>query len=71
MKRFERMLCSFLRKRGWIVFWLDSEARHCSGVCWLAQYESSEGRKPKYGRVLHWISSFEKLQRITKGHAND
>jgi hypothetical protein len=31
----------FLRKRGWVVFYLDEPARKCfSGHCWLKLYES-------------------------------
>jgi len=41
MKWFERLLVQLLRRRGWIVFWLDKPARHCSkDVCWLNLYES-------------------------------
>lgn len=44
MRMIERLMMRFLRWRGWVVFWLDEPARHCSdGSCWLRLYE--EGRK--------------------------
>ena len=37
----ERWMMRFLRKRGWVVFYLDEPARKCRGdFCWLALYES-------------------------------
>jgi hypothetical protein len=37
----ERWMMRFLRKRGWVVFYLDEPARKCfSGHCWLKLYES-------------------------------
>lgn len=36
----ERLMCNFLRKRGWVVFYLDKPIRHCiDGFCWLKLYE--------------------------------
>ncbi len=36
----ERKLAIYLRRRGWVVFWLDIEQRRCSPqVCWLAMHE--------------------------------
>lgn len=55
MASLEIWLARWLRRRGWIVFWLDEPARFCavdSGVdvfrpgphegCWLALYEQQE-----------------------------
>jgi hypothetical protein len=40
----------YLRRRGWVVFYLEKEARFCNaGCCWLGLYESEEienGDKP-------------------------
>ena len=38
----DRWLARYLKRRGWVVFWLDEDARHCiaPGHCWLALYES-------------------------------
>ncbi len=45
LKLFDRMLTRYLRRRGWVVFWLDVEARSCvSQSCWLNLYEQAEGR---------------------------
>ncbi len=44
-RSFDRMLTRYLRRRGWVVFWLDPVARHCDDdACWLRLYEQSEGR---------------------------
>jgi len=37
----ERMMMRFLRRRGWVVFYLDEEARRCNGECWLHLYQQS------------------------------
>lgn len=44
--KIQQIMVRFLRKRKWIVFWLDEEHRECGGgVCWLKVYEQSEGRR--------------------------
>jgi len=36
----QRMMANHLRKRGWVAFYLEKEARKCNqGCCWLAIYE--------------------------------
>ena len=41
--RFEHMLLRYLRKRGWIVFWLDNPV--CAGdTCWLRLYIAEQKR---------------------------
>lgn len=40
---FERLLMRYLRRRGWVVFWLDEPAQHCSAVCWLHEYRQGQG----------------------------
>ena len=38
-----RMMARFLRKRGWVVFYLEGPARKCKGEeCWLKLYQSLE-----------------------------
>ncbi len=48
IKAFNRMLVRYLRRQGWVVFWLDPVARHCDKYvetsCWLRLYEDSQGR---------------------------
>ncbi len=45
IRLFDRMLTRYLRRRGWVVFWLDIGARTCQADgCWLNLYEQSEGR---------------------------
>jgi len=35
-----RMMMRFLRKRGWVVFYLEPQHRICNdGTCWLKLYE--------------------------------
>ncbi len=39
----ERIMANFLRNRGWVVFYLDKQVRHCSGdFCWLKLYEETK-----------------------------
>jgi len=34
-----KIMAEFLRKRGWVVFYLEEEARICSkDMCWLKLY---------------------------------
>jgi len=42
-----RLMAHFLRKRGWVVFYLEEQARKCGpGLdCWLALYQASEKRE--------------------------
>ena len=35
-----RLMANFLRKRGWVAFYLEEEARNCNnGICWLKLYQ--------------------------------
>ena len=35
-----RLMMRYLRKRGWVVFYLESEHRKCNGgTCWLSLYD--------------------------------
>ncbi len=40
-----RIVARFLRKRGWVVFYLEEEARKCKDMCWLKLYQDEEKRK--------------------------
>ena len=40
-----RLMARFLRKRGWVAFYLDEEARQCKGMCWLGLYQENERNK--------------------------
>ena len=43
-----RMMANYLKKHGWVVFYLDEQSRHCSGpgqVCWLEIYNAEERRR--------------------------
>lgn len=35
-----RIMMRFLRKRGWVVFCLEEQARECKDMCWLKLYEA-------------------------------
>ena len=38
-----RIMARFLKKRGWVVFYLEDPARFCKGgSCWLKTYEALE-----------------------------
>lgn len=39
-----RILARFLRKRGWVVFYLEDVSRECKGTCWLNLYQEEIGR---------------------------
>lgn len=39
MSALDWLLVKYLRRRGWVVFWLEPEARPCKSVCWLEEYE--------------------------------
>lgn len=39
-----RVMAKFLRKRGWVAFYLEEQARKCKGMCWLELYEAEEGK---------------------------
>ena len=42
----QQLMMRFLRRRGWVVFYLDEQARSCkSGTCWLQLYQEQERRK--------------------------
>ena len=39
-----RIMAGYLKRRGWVVFYLDKRSRTCNdGTCWLRLYESLEG----------------------------
>jgi len=39
----QRLIANFLRKRGWVVFYLEERDRKCKGHCWLDRYQSEIG----------------------------
>ncbi len=42
----QHLMMRFLRRRGWVVFYLDEQARVCnSGTCWLRLYQEQEKNK--------------------------
>jgi len=43
-----RQMAFYLRRHGWVVFYLEERHRHCrDGMCWLKLYQSEEGDKEK------------------------
>ncbi len=41
-----RLMMRYLRKRGWVVFYLENSARVCPGdFCWLNIYNQEQGRE--------------------------
>ena len=42
-----RWMAHWLRKRGWVVFYLDPCNRECRSTCWLKLYIESEEFKHK------------------------
>ena len=55
-KIIERLMMRYLRRQGWIVFWLEPEAQHCPALkpennfseCWLALYLQGEKMQQQY-----------------------
>lgn len=42
-----RLVADYLRKRGWVVFYLEEQARACNGdTCWMKLYQSSQKVSP-------------------------
>lgn len=37
-----RIMAKYLRKRGWVVFYLEEEARTCKDMCWLKLYQEGK-----------------------------
>lgn len=37
-----RWMAYWLRRRGWVCFYLDQSSRECRAVCWLKLYQESE-----------------------------
>lgn len=43
-----RLMMRYLRKRNWVVFYLEPKYRKCKdGVCWLEMYESQTSKSSK------------------------
>lgn len=56
-------LARYLERRGWVVFYLDEEARKCRAVCWMDEYQK---HKPIDDRTI-----WEKLSYRLTGHGWD
>ena len=42
----QRWMCYYLRKRGWVVFYLEERARTCNeGTCWMKLYEAEMNKE--------------------------
>ena len=39
-----RIMMRYLRKRGWVVFYLEKDARKCNDMCWLDLHEGEMSR---------------------------
>lgn len=37
-----RWMAYWLRRQGWVVFYLEEQHRDCNGFCWLKLYRESE-----------------------------
>lgn len=41
-----RMMANYLKKRGWVAFYLEKQTRTCDkDCCWLELYEYEESKK--------------------------
>jgi len=40
-----RIMMNYLRKRGWVVFYLPKKNRVCRDMCWLKLYENNNSEE--------------------------
>lgn len=40
--KLERLLVKFLRKRGWVIFYLEPNCRVCTHICYLELAENNK-----------------------------
>lgn len=40
-----RLMARYLRRRGWVAFYLEEQHRECQVGCWLRIYQDGERRK--------------------------
>ena len=53
----QRIAANWLRRRGWVCFYLEPQYRHCrGGGCWMSLYEQSARENPDQP----WIKQFKK-----------
>ena len=38
-------MMNYLRKRGWVVFYLEKQHRECKDMCWLKLYQQEEDKE--------------------------
>jgi hypothetical protein len=70
LRAFDRLLMRYLRRRGWIVFWLDEHVRCGSGICWLDIYrDERKGEVPPLFTVTRgWAArTAEYRKRLERG----
>ena len=49
--KMQRFMMRFLRKRGWVVFYLEKRARTCKGnTCWMQLYQEQLERDDQAGK---------------------
>jgi len=57
------MLAKYLRRRGWVVFYLEEQARQCPNDCWLNVYKSAEAAEQNvqwtglHGLISMWFGA--------------
>lgn len=56
MKHVERLLARWLKRRGWVVFWLDEPVRRC----WVSDGTDSGGQRlARPDRDNCWLALYE------------
>ena len=45
----ERLICNYLKKHGWVVFYLDPRSRDCTDItfCWMKLYKQEEAKEKR------------------------
>ena len=62
-----RLMANFLRRRGWVAFYLEEECRACNGgVCWLQLYQGCSRLEYKRLNLVSSRSSANCRHAITR-----
>jgi hypothetical protein len=51
----DRLLMRYLKRRGWVVFWLDEPAR----ACWVGCRDEGGQRRPNATEDSCWLALYE------------
>ena len=62
-----RLMAWYLRRRNWVVFYLEPQYRKCrGGVCWLELYEN-EMKVVSDGQIIQKPATIDMFVQVNKG----